>query len=150
MRALIQRVSRAEVLINKEEVRKIGQGFVILLGIENADSQDDIQWLSAKICKLRLFDDEQGVMNKSILDIDGEVMIISQFTLHARTRKGNRPSYIDAAKPDISVPLYEAFKKQMAADLGKAVVSGEFGAHMDVTLTNDGPVTIWIDTKNKE
>jgi len=150
MRALIQRVSKAEVLIDKEEKRGIGQGYLILLGIENADTQEDIQWLSAKISKLRLFDDEDGVMNKSICEIDGEILIISQFTLHARIKKGNRPSYIHAAKPDISVPLYEAFKKQMAKDLGKNIVSGKFGAHMDVSLTNDGPVTIWIDTKNKE
>ena len=150
MRALIQRVSKAEVLIDKEEKRGIGQGYLILLGIENADTQEDIQWLSAKISKLRLFDDEDGVMNKSICEIDGEILIISQFTLHARIKKGNRPSYIHAAKPDISVPLYEAFKKQMAKDLGKNIVSGKFGTHMDVSLTNDGPVTIWIDTKNKE
>ncbi len=150
MRALIQRVSKAEVLINKEESRSIGQGYLVLLGIENADTEADIEWLSAKICKLRLFDDEDGVMNKSILEIDGEIMIISQFTLHAKTKKGNRPSYIHAAKPNISIPLYEAFKKQMSIDLGKEIASGEFGAHMDVSLTNDGPVTIWIDTKNKE
>jgi len=150
MRALIQRVSQAEVVIDKSESRKTGQGYLILLGIENADTQEDVEWLSAKISKLRLFDDMDGVMNKSILEIDGEIMIISQFTLHAKTRKGNRPSYIHAAKPDVAIPLYEAFKKQMAKDLGKEIVSGEFGAHMDVTLTNDGPVTIWIDTKNKE
>ena len=150
MRALIQRVSKAKVLINKEESKSIGQGYLVLLGIENADTEADIEWLSAKICKLRLFDDEDGVMNKSILEIDGEIMIISQFTLHAKTKKGNRPSYIKAAKPDISIPLYEAFKKQMSIDLGKEIASGEFGAHMDVSLTNDGPVTIWIDTKNKE
>ena len=150
MRALIQRVSQAEVVIDKSESRKTGQGYLILLGIVNADTQEDVEWLSAKISKLRLFDDMDGVMNKSILEIDGEIMIISQFTLHAKTRKGNRPSYIHAAKPDVAIPLYEAFKKQMAKDLGKEIVSGEFGAHMDVTLTNDGPVTIWIDTKNKE
>lgn len=150
MRALIQRVSKAKVLIDKEEKREIGQGYLVLLGIENADSQEDIEWLSAKISKLRLFDDENGVMNKSILDINGEIMIISQFTLHAKTKKGNRPSYIHAAKPEISIPLYEAFKKQMAMDLGKGIISGKFGAHMNVTLVNDGPVTIWIDTKNKE
>ena len=150
MRALIQRVSKAKVLINKEESKSIGQGYLVLLGIENVDTKADIEWLSAKICKLRLFDDEDGVMNKSILEIDGEIMIISQFTLHAKTKKGNRPSYIKAAKPDISIPLYEAFKKQMSIDLGKEIASGEFGAHMDVSLTNDGPVTIWIDTKNKE
>ncbi len=150
MRALIQRVSRAEVLINKKETRKIGQGYLVLLGIENADTSEDVNWLSAKITKLRLFDDEKGVMNKSLLEIDGEVMIISQFTLHAKTKKGNRPSYIHAAKPDVAIPLYEEFKLKMSEDLGKEIVSGEFGAHMDVTLTNDGPVTLWIDTKNKE
>ena len=150
MRALIQRVSKAEVLIDKVEVRNIGQGYLILIGIENADTQEDINWLSAKISKLRLFDDEDGVMNKSILDISGEIMIISQFTLHAKTKKGNRPSYIHAAKPEVSIPLYEAFKKQMAFELNKDVISGNFGAHMDVSLTNDGPVSIWIDTKNKE
>jgi len=150
MRALIQRVSKSEVVIDKNESRSIGQGYLILLGIETADSQEDISWLAAKICKLRLFDDEDGIMNKSILDIDGEIMVISQFTLHAKTKKGNRPSYIHAAKPDISIPLYEAFKKQIALELGKEIVSGEFGAHMDVSLTNDGPVTIWIDTKNKQ
>jgi len=150
MRALIQRVSKAEVLIDKVEVRNIGQGYLILIGIENTDTQEDINWLSAKISKLRLFDDEDGVMNKSILDIGGEIMIISQFTLHAKTKKGNRPSYIHAAKPEVSIPLYEAFKKQMAFELNKDVISGKFGAHMDVSLTNDGPVSIWIDTKNKE
>ena len=150
MRALIQRVNRAEVLINKKETRKIGKGYLVLLGIENADTQEDINWLSAKIVKLRLFDDENGVMNKSILEIDGEVMLISQFTLHAKTKKGNRPSYIHAAKPDVAIPLYKEFKLKIAEELGKEIVSGEFGAHMDVSLTNDGPVTIWIDTKNKE
>ncbi|MCK5856417.1 MAG: D-tyrosyl-tRNA(Tyr) deacylase [Bacteroidales bacterium] len=149
MRALIQRVSQAEVVIEENESREIGQGYVVLLGIENADSQEDIDWLSAKISKLRLFDDDNGVMNKSIMDIDGEIMIISQFTLHAKTKKGNRPSYIHAAKPDISIPLYKSFKKQMTTDLGKEIVSGDFGAHMKVSLTNDGPVTIWIDTKEK-
>ena len=150
MRAFIQRVSKSEVLINQDERRSIGRGFMILLGIEEADNQDDIHWLSAKICKLRLFDDEAGVMNKSIIDIDGEVMIISQFTLYAKTKKGNRPSYIHAAKPAIAIPLYETFKNRMATELGKEVVSGTFGAHMDVSLTNDGPVSIWIDTKNRE
>jgi len=150
MRALIQRVSKAEVLIDHMESRSIGRGYVILVGIENADSQEDVNWLAAKICKLRLFDDENGVMNKSILEINGEIMIISQFTLHAKTKKGNRPSYIHAAKPEISIPLYEAFKKQMAMELGKEIESGKFGAYMQVSLTNDGPVSIWIDTKNKE
>jgi len=150
MRALIQRVSKSEVVINKNESRKIGQGYLVLLGIETSDNQDDVQWLAAKICKLRLFDDANGVMNKSIKDIDGDIMLISQFTLHAKTKKGNRPSYIYAAKPDISIPLYEAVKKQISIELGKEIISGEFGAHMDISLTNNGPVTIWIDTKNKE
>ena len=123
---------------------------MVLLGIENVDSQEDVEWLSAKISKLRLFDDENKVMNKSILEIDGDIMIISQFTLYAKTKKGNRPSYIHAAKPDVSIPLYEAFKKQMSLELGKEIMSGKFGAHMDISSTNDGPVTIWIDTKNKE
>lgn len=150
MRAVIQRVQRAEVEINKAEQRSIGQGLLILLGIEERDTQEDIEWLSTKISRLRIFADEDGVMNKSLLDIDGEMMVISQFTLHAKTKKGNRPSYIAAAKPEISIPLYEAYLKQATSDLGKTVVSGEFGAHMDITLINNGPVTIIIDTKNKE
>ena len=150
MRALIQRVSKAEVQIDKNEIRSIGQGYLIFLGIENDDTQVDINWLSAKISKLRLFDDQNEVMNKSVLDINGDIMIISQFTLYAKTKKGNRPSYIHAAKPDIAIPLYEDFKKQITHELGKEIISGEFGAHMDVTLTNNGPVTIWIDTKDKE
>lgn len=150
MRAVIQRVHKAEVEINKAEKRSIGQGLVVLLGIEEADTQEDIDWLSAKINKLRIFADEEGVMNKSILDIDGELMIISQFTLQAKTKKGNRPSYIKAAKPEVSIPLYEAYLKRASMDIQKEVVSGEFGAHMDISLVNDGPVTLFIDTKNKE
>jgi len=150
MRALIQRVSRAEVTINKRDKRFISKGLLIFIGIEENDTNEDLSWLSAKISKLRIFDDEDGVMNKSIIDIDGEAMIISQFTLHAKTKKGNRPSYIHAAKPDISIPIYEDFKKSFSNEIGKKVVSGEFGADMDVELINDGPVTIWIDTKNKE
>jgi len=123
---------------------------MVLLGIEEADTHEDVEWLSRKIVNMRLFPDENEVMNKSLLDIDGELLIISQFTLHASTKKGNRPSYIKAAKPDISIPLYESFLKQAASDLGKAVGSGEFGADMKVALVNDGPVTIIIDSKDKK
>ena len=150
MRALIQRVSRAEVTINKKDKRFISKGLLIFIGIEENDGNEDVVWLSAKISKLRIFDDENGIMNKSLIDIDGEAMIISQFTLHARTKKGNRPSYINSAKPDISIPIYEDFKELFSKEIGRRVVSGEFGADMDVELINEGPVTIWIDTKNKE
>jgi len=150
MRALIQRVERAQVTIDKKDKRFIGTGLLIFLGIENDDTEEDINWLSAKISKLRIFDDNEGVMNNSLLDIDGEAMVISQFTLHAKTKKGTRPSYIKAAKPDIAIPIYEEFIARLSTEIGGNVVSGEFGAHMDVELINDGPVTIWIDTKNKE
>lgn len=150
MRVVIQRVKRARVTINKGEIRSIGSGLLILVGIENDDGAEDITWLSNKIVQLRIFDDTEGVMNKSIIDVDGELMAISQFTLHAKTKKGNRPSYIKAAKPDVSIPLYESFVQQLEKDLCKTVVTGEFGAHMDIELINDGPVTILIDTKNKE
>ena len=150
MRALIQRVEKAQVTINKKDNRFIDRGLLIFIGIENSDTAEDIAWLSAKISKLRIFDDEDGVMNKSLLDIDGEAMVISQFTLHAKTKKGSRPSYIKAAKPDISIPIYEEFKNSLSKEIGRSIVSGEFGAHMNVELINDGPVTIWIDTKNKE
>lgn len=123
---------------------------MVLLGIEEADNQEDITWLSRKIVNMRIFPDDAGVMNRSLLEIDGEALVISQFTLHASTKKGNRPSYLKAAKPDISIPLYEAFKKQLATDLGKPIGSGEFGADMQVALINDGPVTIIIDTKDKK
>jgi D-tyrosyl-tRNA(Tyr) deacylase len=150
MRALIQRVSRAEVTINKRDKRFISKGLLIFIGIEDNDGNEDVAWLSAKISKLRIFDDENGIMNKSLIDIDGEAMIISQFTLHAKIKKGNRPSYINSAKPEISIPIYEDFKKLFSKEIGRRVVSGEFGADMDVELINEGPVTIWIDTKNKE
>lgn len=150
MRALIQKVSQASIIIERDTTKKIGQGLVILLGIEESDEKDDVQWLSGKISRLRIFNDSQGVMNLSIKDVDGELMIVSQFTLHASTRKGNRPSYIRAASPETAIPLYRAFIEQMQVDLGKPVVTGEFGAYMQVKLTNDGPVTINIDTKNKE
>ena len=150
MRAVIQRVKKAEVTIDSGEKRKISQGLLILLGIEEADTKDDIDWLSNKISKLRIFDDENDVMNLSIKDINGEAMVISQFTLHAKTKKGNRPSYINAAKPDVAIPVYEDFIKHFEDISGKKVCRGEFGAHMDIELINDGPVTIIIDTKNKE
>lgn len=123
---------------------------MILLGIEDADNQEDVEWLSRKVANMRIFNDDEGVMNKSLLDIDGEALVISQFTLHASTKKGNRPSYIKAARPDVAIPLYEAFKRQLATDLGKDIGSGEFGADMKVSLVNDGPVTIIIDTKDKK
>lgn len=150
MRAVIQRVSDASLTINGKEKPGISQGLVILLGIEEGDEESDIQWLSGKICRLRIFNDLEGVMNLSLGDCKGELMIVSQFTLHASTRKGNRPSYIKAARPEIAIPLYEKFILQMEADLGKKVQTGEFGADMKVKLTNDGPVTILIDTKNRE
>jgi D-tyrosyl-tRNA(Tyr) deacylase len=129
---------------------KIGIGLLILLGIENEDTQEDIDWLAGKISRLRIFDDESGVMNLSVMDIDGEVIVVSQFTLHANTRKGNRPSYIKAARPDFAIPMYEKFVEKLEDETGKQVKTGEFGAMMDVELVNNGPVTIIIDTKNKE
>jgi D-tyrosyl-tRNA(Tyr) deacylase len=150
MRAVIQRVSDASLTINGQEKPGMGTGLVILLGIEEWDEESDIQWLSGKICRLRVFNDPEGVMNLSIDDCNGEIMIVSQFTLYASTKKGNRPSYIKAAKPEIAIPLYEKFILQMEADLGKKVLTGEFGADMKLKLTNDGPVTILIDTKNRE
>ena len=150
MRAVIQRVSEARVSIDNKVTGEIHQGLLILLGIENADNLQDIEWLSGKICRLRIFNDEKGVMNLSIRDVKGELLVISQFTLHASIRKGNRPSYIHAAKPDIAIPLYEQFIKQLEMDSGKPVQTGKFGAMMNVSLTNAGPVTIVIDTKNRE
>lgn len=150
MRAVIQKVSHASIIIEKDQSKKIGHGLVVLLGIEESDDIPDIQWLSGKISRLRIFHDSQGIMNLSVKDVDGEIMIVSQFTLHASTRKGNRPSYIKAASPEKAIPLYETFIQQMREDLGKEVQTGEFGAYMRVSLTNDGPVTINIDTKNKE
>lgn len=150
MRAVVQRVSLARLTINGKKELTMGPGLVILLGIESGDEASDIQWLSGKISKLRIFDDSRGVMNLSIKEHEGEVMIISQFTLHASTRKGNRPSYIKAASPEIAIPLYHRFIQQMESDLENEVLRGEFGANMQVNLTNDGPVTILIDTKNKE
>ena len=150
MIAVVQRVSESSVKIDGQVKAEIGIGLMILLGIEDADNQEDVEWLSRKIANMRIFNDELGVMNKSLLEADGEALVISQFTLHASTKKGNRPSYIKAAKPDLAIPLYEAFKKQLAGDLGKDIGSGEFGADMKVSLVNDGPVTIIIDTKDKK
>lgn len=150
MRTVIQRVSRASVTVEGKLISKIDSGLLILLGIENNDAQEDIEWLSRKIANLRIFNDEDGVMNKSITAIGGDVIVVSQFTLHAATKKGNRPSYIKAAGPELAVPLYEQFVKQMEKDLGKKVGTGVFGADMKVDLLNDGPVTILIDSKNKE
>ena len=150
MKAVIQRVSRASVTVDGKIISEIKSGLLILLGIEDADSDEDIEWLSRKIINLRIFNDSEGVMNNSLLDIDGNAIVVSQFTLHASTKKGNRPSYIKAAKPDVAVPLYENFIRQLEKDLGKKVGTGIFGADMKVDLLNDGPVTIGIDTKNKE
>ncbi len=148
MRAVIQRVSEASVVIGEQKVADINQGLLIFLGIEIEDAKEDALWLANKIVQLRIFQDE--VMNKSITDMDGEIIVVSQFTLHAKTKKGNRPSYIKAARPAQAIPLYEQFKKDLSEAIGNQVQSGEFGADMKVSLTNDGPVTIIIDTKNKE
>jgi len=150
MRALIQRVSEASVTINKNIVSEINSGLVVLIGIEAEDSIADIDWLANKIVNLRIFDDENGVMNNSLISEDGEVIVVSQFTLQASTKKGNRPSYIKAARPDISIPLYDQFIVQMEKILDKKIGSGEFGADMKVALVNDGPVTIFIDSKRRE
>ena len=150
MRAVIQRVSRASVTIDGTLKSQIRQGMLILLGIEEADSQEDIEWLCGKISRLRIFDDQQGIMNLAVTEIDGECLVVSQFTLHASTKKGNRPSYIRAARPEIAIPLYETFIDQLSRDTGNEIQTGEFGAMMDVELVNDGPVTIIIDSKNRE
>jgi len=150
MRAVIQKVSHASITVDRDQTKKIGPGMVVLLGIEESDGRPDIEWLSGKISRLRIFDDKQGIMNLSIQDVNGEIMIVSQFTLHASTKKGNRPSYIKAATPETAIPLYDAFIEQMQEDQGKPVVTGEFGAYMQLNLNNDGPVTISIDTKNRE
>ena len=150
MKAVIQRVSHSSVTIDNKIVAEIQKGLLILIGIEEADSQEDIIWLTSKITNLRIFGDENDVMNLSLKDIDGNAIVVSQFTLHALTKKGNRPSYIKAAKPDIAIPLYENFVAQMELEIGKKVQTGQFGADMKVSLINDGPVTIIIDTKNKE
>lgn len=150
MIAVIQRVSESSVCIEGAVKGAISAGVMILLGIEEADNQEDVEWLSRKIVNMRIFPDEEGVMNRSLLDIDGDALVISQFTLHASTKKGNRPSYIKAARPETAIPMYEAFKIKLTEDLGKPVASGEFGADMKVALVNDGPVTIIIDTKDKK
>lgn len=150
MRVVIQRVSHASVTIDGVCKSAIKEGFMILVGIEGADTQEDADWLCKKIIGLRVFDDENGVMNKSILEVDGDILVISQFTLHASTKKGNRPSYIRAAGHDVAVPLYNYFCRTLSAGLGKEVGTGEFGADMKVELLNNGPVTICMDTKNKE
>jgi D-tyrosyl-tRNA(Tyr) deacylase len=150
MRAVIQRVEKASVVILETEIAKIEQGLLVLLGIEIDDAKEDALWLASKIAALRIFSDEKGVMNKSITESGGEVIVVSQFTLHAKTKKGNRPSYIKAARPEQAIPLYQQFKEDLALAIGRQVQSGEFGADMKVSLINDGPVTILIDTKNKE
>lgn len=150
MIAVIQRVSEAKVDIENKTVGQIEIGLMVLLGIENEDGEDDISWLTRKIVNLRVFDDEIGVMNKSLIDVGGDILLVSQFTLHASIKKGNRPSYIKAAKPEIAIPLYDKFRGVLEAELGKGIQTGEFGAMMQVSLCNDGPVTIVIDTKDKK
>jgi D-tyrosyl-tRNA(Tyr) deacylase len=150
MRIVIQRVSEASVEIEQKIVAQINQGLLVLVGIEEEDTSEDSNWLVSKIVNLRIFADENDVMNLSVKDIDGEIIVVSQFTLHALTKKGNRPSYIKAAKPDIAIPMYEKFVQQLEIELGKKIQTGQFGADMKVALVNDGPVTISIDSKNKE
>lgn len=150
MKTVIQRVSKASVTVDGQAVSSIGYGLLVLLGIEDADGKEDIDWLSQKIVNLRIFNDDDGVMNRSVLDVGGEIIVVSQFTLHALTKKGNRPSYIKASKPEVAIPMYESFVQKIEQDLGKKVGTGIFGADMKVELLNDGPVTITIDTKNKE
>ena len=150
MKAVIQRVSQASVTIQDQVVAQIQSGLLVLIGIEEADVQEDLQWLSSKIANLRIFSDANGVMNVSVKERDGDVIVVSQFTLQASTKKGNRPSYIKAARPELALPIYESFVQQMESELGKKVQTGQFGADMKVALVNDGPVTLIIDTKNKE
>ncbi|MEY4058680.1 MAG: D-tyrosyl-tRNA(Tyr) deacylase [Chitinophagia bacterium] len=150
MRAVIQRVSEASVTVEGAIIGQIQQGLMVLVGIVNEDDTSDIEWLSNKIIHMRIFDDENGVMNKSLIEVGGAILLVSQFTLHAATKKGNRPSYIAAAKPEVSIPLYEAMIQQLQKDLGAPIQTGKFGADMKVALINDGPVTIIIDSKNKE
>ena len=150
MRAVIQRVTRASVKVDKTLFSEIGPGLMVLIGIEEADNNEDIDWLCDKIVQLRIFNDSNGVMNLSVIETGGDILAVSQFTLHAKTKKGNRPSYIKAANPDIAIPLYDSFIKYLSRLLGKGVKTGKFGAMMEVEIINDGPVTIIIDTKNKE
>ena len=150
MRTVIQRVQHCSVTIDGQLKSSIGNGMLVLVGIEDRDTQEDIEWLCKKIANLRIFDDENGVMNRSVIDTGGEVMVVSQFTLHASTKKGNRPSYIHASKPDFAIPMYESFCAEMGLQIGKNVATGVFGADMKIELLNDGPVTILIDSQNKE
>ena len=150
MRALIQKVAQASVIIESVEYSQINHGLMVLLGIEDADDLTDIQWLVSKIGQMRLFNDENGVMNLSVKEVSGDVMVVSQFTLHASTKKGNRPSYLKAARPEKAIPLYEAFIKQMETSITNPLKTGVFGADMKISLVNDGPVTIWLDSKNRE
>ncbi|MFN5691094.1 MAG: D-aminoacyl-tRNA deacylase [Bacteroidota bacterium] len=150
MRIVVQRVSSASVTVEQQITGHIGKGLLVLVGIEEADQKEDIEWMAGKIVNLRIFPDEQGVMNRSCLESEGEILLVSQFTLHAMTKKGNRPSYIRAARPEVAIPIYEQLIQRLAALLGKPIATGIFGADMQVSLTNDGPVTIWIDSKNKE
>lgn len=150
MKTVIQRVLKASVTINQETVAEINQGLLVLLGIQDTDTDEDIKWLSSKIVNLRIFNDENQVMNFSVKEVDANIILVSQFTLHASTKKGNRPSYIKASKPDFAIPMYEKFIQQLEIDLGKKIQTGQFGADMKVSLINDGPVTIVIDSKNRE
>lgn len=149
MRVVIQRVSRASVTVDGKVTGAINAGLLVLVGIEDADGREDLEWLSSKIVQMRIFNDTEGVMNLSLQDVKGDLLLVSQFTLHASTKKGNRPSYIQASKPPVAIPLYEQFIAQLEKDLGKPIQTGVFGADMKVELVNDGPVTIWMDTKNK-
>ena len=149
MRAVIQRVLETSVKVEGEIIARINKGLLVFVGVENTDTQEDILWLSAKIAKMRIFSDEDGLMNKSVIDTQGEIVLVSQFTLFANTKKGNRPSFTDSAKPEIAISIYKDLIKQLEADLGKSIQSGEFGADMKILLINDGPVTICIDTKNR-
>ncbi len=149
MRVVIQRVSRASVTVDEKVTGAINGGLLVLVGIEDADGPEDLEWLSAKIVQMRIFNDAAGVMNLSLQDVNGDLLLVSQFTLHASTKKGNRPSYIQASKPPVAIPLYEQFIARLEKDLGKPIQTGVFGADMKVELINDGPVTIWMDTKNK-
>lgn len=150
MRIVVQRVSRASVEVEKNVTGHIGKGLLVLVGIEEADNKEDVEWIAGKIVQLRVFPDEQGVMNKSCIETGGEILLVSQFTLHAMTKKGNRPSYIRAARPETAIPLYEQLIQALTFLLGKSIATGVFGADMQVSLINDGPVTIWMDSKNKE
>lgn len=150
MRVLLQRVSEASVTIGGEKKSEIGRGLLLLLGIEKSDGEEDVDWLVRKVLALRIFPDAEGKMNRSLLDVEGDALVVSQFTLHARVRKGTRPSFERAAPPDFAIPLYEKFVDELGKEMGREVATGEFGAMMDVQLVNDGPVTIWIDSKNRE